>query len=226
MQTEVNNMRLYYEKSGQGHPVILVHGNGEDHHIFDALGARLARRYAVYAPDSRDHGQSSRAQGLHYGDMELDMAAFIAALGLEKPVYVGFSDGGIVGLLLAMKHPGLLGAMVVCGANLHPRGMKTPVRASMRLGYMLSHDQKLALMLQEPDIGTGQLAGIRVPTLVLAGGRDIVYEDHTRMLAEAIPGAKMKILPGETHDSYLKKTDMMDELLEDFFAKVGYSSSK
>lgn len=204
MVERINGVPIYYEAVGQGPPVVLVHGNGEDHHIFDALAHSLQKRYTVYLPDSRDHGQSGRVEQLHYADMAADMAGLITRLGLQKPVFIGFSDGGIVGLLLAIHHPGLLEKLVVCGANTSPAQLKSWFRLLLRLELPLAKDSKVRLMLTEPDITPEQLAAIRTPTLVLAGRRDILPEKDTRAIAAAIPNAVLRILPGENHVSYLK----------------------
>ena len=118
MKLSVNGMEMYYEVLGHGDPLILLHGNGEDHTIFDKSAPLLAERYTCYLPDSRGHGQSSPADSLSYEVMAEDVITFIDALGLERPVLYGFSDGGILGLLVAMKRPGLLGRLIISGANL------------------------------------------------------------------------------------------------------------
>ena len=101
MKISVNGIALHYEKSGEGRPLILLHGNGETHAIFDKALPLLAARFTVYAIDSRGHGESEGADAYHYADMKEDVRCFIQELKLEKPVLYGFSDGGIIGLLLA-----------------------------------------------------------------------------------------------------------------------------
>ena len=85
MWITVNGVELYYQKTGQGSPVVLLHGNGESHRIFDVLIRQLATRHTVYAPDSRGQGRSQMGDGISYNQMARDTAAFIRALGLEKP---------------------------------------------------------------------------------------------------------------------------------------------
>ena len=105
--------------------MILLHGNGEDHSIFAETAEILKEHFAVYMPDTRGHGRSEGVEEYHYSDMAEDLRELIRVLGLERPLLCGFSDGGIVGLLAAVRDPGLLSAMVLCGANLTPKGMKT-----------------------------------------------------------------------------------------------------
>lgn len=208
MFVDVGGMSIFYQQTGEGAPVILLHGNGEDHTIFDTIAARLARAHTVFALDSRGHGQSGAADSLSYQDMAQDVMGFIEALSLSRPALVGFSDGGIVGLLVASQRPGLLGALVLCGANTTPSGLRARWRLMMRAGFLISRDEKLRLMLTQPQITPSALARIQAPTLVLAGGRDIIAEGHTRALAKNIPGSRLEILPGETHDSYVKNADL------------------
>ena len=103
MIAQVNGIELFYEKAGEGRPLLMVHGNGEDHTIFDRAVGLLKKKYTCYAVDSRCHGRSSAFAELHYEDMARDMIAFMEALDLEDVIFYGFSDGGIVGLLAAAE---------------------------------------------------------------------------------------------------------------------------
>ena len=224
MIIHVNGIKLYYEKAGQGPPLILLHGNGESSKIFRRAMKQFSASHTVYAIDSRGHGRSggrgksARVKELHYADMAGDVAAFIAALGLEKPCLYGFSDGGIVGLLLAIGHPGLLSRLVVGGASLNPNSTSDGWLRFFRMAYKLTRGAKWKLMLEEPDFTEEQLARIEVPTLVLAGERDMIIEAHTRVIAGAIPGAELRILPGENHMSYVINSPKLYEVTAPFFA--------
>lgn len=88
----------------------MAHCNSMDHKIFRRAVKLLSQRFTVYCPDTRDHGKSEKVKELHYADMAEDMAQFIKVLELRNPVFYGFSDGGITGLLLAASHPELLPA--------------------------------------------------------------------------------------------------------------------
>lgn len=221
MTLTVNGVRLYYEKTGSGPAMVLLHGNGEDHHIFDGLVARLACAYTCYALDSRGHGRSGPAQALGYEAMAEDTAAFITALGLQKPVLVGFSDGGIIGLLVAISCPGLLGGLVCCGANTRPGQLRWWFRAMCRLGWRLTGDPKLKMMLTEPDITGEALGRIQAPTLVLAGSHDILPQRDTRAIAAAIPGSTLRILRGEGHASYIRHSERLLAAMGPFLTEIG-----
>ena len=112
MNINVNNVNLYYEVYGEGTPIILVHGNSETHQIFDALINKLKDNYKVYAVDSRCHGKSEDTKEISYDLMAEDMIEFIRKLKINKPIFYGFSDGGIVGLLIAIKEPKLLSKLI------------------------------------------------------------------------------------------------------------------
>ena len=99
MTVNVNGVELYVEKTGQGPPLVMVHGNGEDHSIFREAAAVLGACHTCYCPDSRGHGASTPVTELHYADMARDAVALMEALDLRDVTFVGFSDGGIVGLI-------------------------------------------------------------------------------------------------------------------------------
>ena len=129
MYLTVNGIKLYYEKTGSGKPLIMSHCNSMDHRIFKKAAKLLSEKFTVYCPDTRDHGKSEKVGVLHYEDMAEDMRCFIEELRLEKPVFYGFSDGGITGLILASEHPELLSALVVSGASLSPESTKDTPKA-------------------------------------------------------------------------------------------------
>lgn len=218
MRIEVNGTELFYQAMGQGRPLILLHGSGESGGIFDQVIGPLARDYRVYAVDSRGHGQSRRGVPIDYQLMAEDIRQLIGALGLEKPGLYGFSDGGIVGLLLASQWPELLSCLAVSGANANPQGL----RARWQLFYgwkaALTGDPLSRMIARQPQITGEQLRRIRVPTLVLAGQRDVIRTEHTRWLAQAIPGARLTIVPGGTHGDYIVHSRRLYDYLKDFLA--------
>ena len=139
---------------------------------------------------------------------------FIKKLRIESPAFYGFSDGGIVGLLLASRRPGLLSHLIISGANINPGGLKAELRIPLKISYFWSRDPKVKLMLTEPHISRSQLRAIRAKTLVLAGGRDLVKESQTREIARLIPRARLRILKGESHESYVVHNKTLAEIIE------------
>ena len=206
MYITVNGVKLYYEVTGAGRPLVMVHCNSMDHKIFRTAAKVLSARFTVYLPDSRDHGKSQKVKTLHYEDMAEDTAQFIAALRLEKPVFYGFSDGGIIGLLLAAKYPDMLSALIVSGASLRPDSTKDLPMRFFRLWSHVDRSDKMRIMMREPDITDEILASIRVPAFVTAGERDVIKEAHTVHIAETIPGAQLKIFPKTGHTGYIVRS--------------------
>lgn len=219
MKQQVGAIELYYEKRGEGRPLILIHGNGEDHTIFDEIAEPLSAEFSVYALDSRGHGNSTPVDSFDYSEMAEDVHGFIQALELEKPAVYGFSDGGIIGLMLAYKYPDLLSALVVSGANTTPDGLKEVWFDKFRRAYERTGKDSLKMMLEQPNISKADLAKIKIPTLVTAGSDDMIEDDHTRYIADSIAGSTLQIYEGETHESYVDHNPKMAAVIRDFLLK-------
>lgn len=207
MFLNANGNRLHYEKIGNGQALILVHGNGEDLTIFRESVMLLQHSFTVYSIDLAGHGKSYRPEKLHYGSYVLDIYAFIHELNIEKPVFYGFSDGGIVGILLASKYPNILSKLIVSGANMDPLGLNWLVRSGMKLKYIFTKSDKTRLMLTEPSISAEDLSRISIPTFITAGQFDVIRPAHTRVIAENIKGSQLDIFKHQTHGSYVVHSD-------------------
>ena len=215
MIIKVNGVDLYYEVKGEGQPLIMVHGNSEDHTIFDVASDVLKDYFKVYLVDSRDHGQSQKVKGLHYEDMADDYAAFMEELDLKDVVYYGFSDGGIIGLLLAGKTD-RVSKMILSGSNVTVNGVKPILKVLFKVMYFFTKDQKILMMMREPDISNDQLREISVPVTVVAGEKDLVTYEETKIIADNIPDAKLRIISKAGHGSYIvHKADIADIILEE-----------
>ena len=210
----VNGIELFYEKKGQGRPLIMVHGNSEDHTIFDEAAEVLKEQFTCYTVDSRGHGQSSPCKELHYRDMAQDMIAFMTELDLDNVAFYGFSDGGIVGLLVAMSCSRVTN-LVVSGANITTKGTKWWFRVFLKGMSVRKKDPLIELMKNEPSISAAELSAIRADTLVIAGSKDLIREEETRAIADAIPDARLMILKGETHGSYVVHSTKIADILAD-----------
>ncbi len=215
----VNGVTLHYAAVGRGRPVVLAHGNGESHELFDLqIGQLAGAGYRVYAPDSRGHGANEPLPEYHYADMAEDLYRFIRALGLEKPCFYGHSDGGILGLLLELRHPGTLGMLAVSGANLSPAGLEPAFLAEFSERNRREPDPLVTLMLTEPQIDPRELEAIRIPVLVAAGEHDLILPEETRRIAAHLPDARTVIVAGADHGSYIRGSEIMGKLLLDFFS--------
>ena len=207
-----NGIQIYYEVKGNGRPLILLHGNGEDHMIFDESAEVLAQQYTCYLVDSRGHGQSTSVAELHYQDMADDMIALMEKLDLNDVAFYGFSDGGIIGLLTAMRCDRITD-LITSGANLTPNGVKPWLKRFIQGMYFLTKDPKMRLMLEEPHITRDELQNIHARTLILAGSHDAVKEKETLQIAEGVPNATLRIIDGETHGSYIVHSRKIADLL-------------
>ena len=220
MNITVNNVELYYETAGSGSPLIMIHGNGETHEIFDEAVSVLSKYFTCYLIDSRGHGKSQKVSEFHYADMAEDVYQFIQSLSLQNITFYGFSDGGIVGLLLASAYPDLFERMIISGANTSPKSIEGWVEANFPDWRQIMKKSALfKLMMMEPDITRNQLEAIKTPTLVLAGSEDVIEEEDTRFIAESIPNASLMILEGEGHDSYIVGSTKIADLILEYCEK-------
>ena len=219
----VNGVDLFYVKAGQGKPVLLVHGNGESHALFSVQIRQLAAAgYQVWAMDSRGQGANAPLPEYHYAQMAEDVYRFIGEMGLQKPAYYGHSDGGIIGLMTEIAHPGTLGLLAASGANLSPRGLAPGFLARAAEENERCPEPLVTLMLTEPDITEEELKTIAAPVLVTAGSRDLILPEETRRIAAALPRGELVILEGEDHGSYISGSEKMGRLLLDFLKRHGY----
>lgn len=216
MIINVNNVNIYYEAYGEGLPIILLHGNGESHKIFDKLIDKLKHNYCVYAVDSRCHGKSEKVKEISYDLMSDDMIFFIKKLKIEKPVLYGFSDGGIIGLLVALKEPEILSKLIVSGANLYPSGLKKYMRFFSEINYLFTKSKLTKMMLQEPNISPDELKNIKTQTVVLAGEKDLIIKEHTQLIADSIPNSTLEIIKNETHGSYIVHSSKIYDIIKKY----------
>lgn len=205
--------KLFYQKTGTGPNLILIHGNSEDHTIFSEGIQILKKHYTVYAVDSPGHGQSYKVREYHYTEMAQAYINFIKENKIENPIIYGFSDGGIIALLIAIKEPKLLKSIAISGANLNPSGMKNWFLLPLKILYAIKKYSIVRLMVKEPNISTEDLQKIEIPTLVIFGQKDLVKNNHRKLIAENIKNSKLIILPKQSHGSYIVHSTIFANLL-------------
>ena len=203
-------MRIYYETVGQGYPIVCLHGNGEDHHIFDEFVRVMHKDYQLILIDSRYHGKSEHSGTLSYEQFRDDVIAVMNELNVDEYDVVGFSDGAITSFLLALKDSRVK-HIVSMGANTKPDMIKPIYRLTIyttlfclipfciynkqaRLSFKLNK-----LMLKEPHIEYEMLENIKIPVLVLAGQYDMIKEEDTINIGKALPYSVTKIIKGGNH---------------------------
>lgn len=211
-QLDINHVTISYEVTGHGEPMLLVHGNGEDHRIFDRSVRILKENFTCYLIDSRGHGKSSRVSEFHYRDMAKDMVLFMEELKLDHVTFVGFSDGGIIGLLAASMTRKIT-TLIACGANMRPEGLKAIFSLPMRIYNLIRRDPLIQLMIDEPDLSDEELRSIEADTLIVAGQHDLIRRKETDHIAQTVPHAKEIIVPGQTHTSYVVHSEKLARII-------------
>jgi pimeloyl-ACP methyl ester carboxylesterase len=209
---------LYYEKSGSGPPLILLHGNGEDHTIFGKLSLKLGRHFTLYALDTRGHGQSSPWTEFTYDLLSRDLESFITLLKLEPAGVAGFSDGAITALLLAIRNPGLIRKAALLGVNLSPADFREEILAELESQNRADPQPLLELMLTQPNLTPADLKAADIPILVAGGEMDLFKPEVLPEIARALPQGELLILPGQGHETYVADSDLMYGRLVSFFS--------
>lgn len=230
---DTRGFRMYYETYGEGEPLLIIHGNGGSINNFLYQIPYFSSHYHLVLADSRAQGKSADpGDSLSYEMMTDDLNALLDSLHLDSCYVIGWSDGGIEGLLLAIRHPDKVKKLAVTGANLWPdttavdpfvynwainfnnqlaRETTTPkVKNARKLAHLLSY---------EPHISVEQLHRIHCPTLVIGGDHDVILPQHTLLIAESIPHSYLWILPNSGHSTPLVYKDEFNKTVYDFFQK-------
>ena len=223
---------LHYTRQGGGPPLLLLHGNGEDGSYFVHQMDAFSLHYTVYAIDTRGHGRSPRGDApFTMEQFAKDLLAFMDEEAIQKANILGFSDGGNIALTFALRYPARLRSLILNGANLFPGGVKRRVQLPIILGYHAASllarlDPKavpkrelLALMVEQPDIPPAALAALQVPTLVIAGTRDMIAESHTRLIHRSIPGSRLALVEGD-HFIAAKQSGLFNKAVERFLDRL------
>jgi pimeloyl-ACP methyl ester carboxylesterase len=216
----VGDIRMFYAVFGEGAPVLLLHGGLANSDYWSAvIPILVAHHRQVIVADSRGHGRSTRsAQPYSYELMASDAIGLLDYLKIRKTDLVGWSDGGIIGLDIAMHHPERLRRLFAYGANSDPSGVKDIDQSANFQAFIKrargeyaklsptpdDYDAFLrqiqAMWAQQPNWTQAQLGQIKVPTAIADGAHDeAIKREHTEYLARAIPGAKLVILPDVSH---------------------------
>ncbi|MGN1148469.1 MAG: alpha/beta fold hydrolase [Lachnospiraceae bacterium] len=232
---EDKNMDInhHYIEKGKGEPLILLHGNGEDSTYFVNQIEYFSKKYRVIALDTRGHGKTPRGSApFTIRQFAEDLHSFMDEQAIERADILGFSDGGNIALIFAIKYPERVNRLIVNGADLDTRGVKPSVQLPIVIGYNIaslfakkSMDAKrkaemLGLMVNDPNIEPEELEKIRTRTLVIAGTKDMIKEKHTRLIYEKLPNAELVFLPGN-HFIANRNPEAFNHAVEKFLDKGG-----
>ncbi|PQZ49043.1 alpha/beta hydrolase [Ochrobactrum sp. MYb15] len=204
----VNGIEMYYRVVGKGPPILLIHGGLSDQHVWDAQLPILARDHTVIVADSRGQGRSTRTTDpLTYELMADDYVALLDYLNIGMVDLVGWSDGGIIGIDIAMRYPERLKSLFAQAANVTPEGStgyalaRAEGKPLPELRHYESIDKEIhALWANEPNYTAEDLSKITVRTAIVIGDRDTaITREHTEFIADHIPDARLVILPDSGH---------------------------
>ena len=192
----------------------------------------FSRHFRVIALDTRGHGRTPRGDGpftiRQFAD---DLLGFMDAQGIGRANILGFSDGGNIAMIFAMRYPERVDRLILDGANLDASGVKRSVQIPIEIGYRMArlfakrhpgaqkHAEMLGLMVTDPDVKPEELERIQAPTLVMAGDKDMIKESHTRLIASRIPGARLMIIPGD-HFVANRQPDAFNEAVLSFLERT------
>lgn len=224
------DIQHYYIEQGQGEPLILLHGNGEDHSYFVHQIEHFSKFYRVIALDTRGHGKTPRGNApFTIRQFAKDLYDFMEEHAIEHANLLGFSDGGNIALTFALEYPQKLLRLILNGANLIPKGVKPSIQIPIVLGYRIAmlfakkspkakrNAELLGLMVNEPNIDPCQLKQITARTLVIAGTKDMIKEKHTIKIYESLPNAQLCLIPGN-HFIAAQNPNLFNEKVSAFLA--------
>jgi pimeloyl-ACP methyl ester carboxylesterase len=220
----VNGVKLWYATFGRGEPVVMIHGGLANSNYWAHQVRALQNRYRVIVLDSRGHGRSSRdAQPYGYDLMASDVIALMDYLKVGKAAIIGWSDGAIIGLDIAMKNPDRVSRLFAFAANSDPSGVADISKSDVfnafvaRAGeeykrlsptpgeYSAFVDESKKMWDTQPKWTADDLAKIKTPTWIVDGDRDeAIKRENTEFMAASIPNAGLLIQPQVSHFSFLQ----------------------
>ncbi|GAA2525083.1 alpha/beta fold hydrolase [Winogradskya humida] len=243
----IGDRDLYSEVAGEGDPVLLLHGGFCSLEALRAPSEALVADHRVFAFERPGHGRSKDIDGEYgYERGVADTLAYLDAVGVGPAHIVGYSDGAIIGLLLALDHPDRVRSLTAISANLDPSVFTEeagdgPVLDAVgheerpdveRMAYeRLSPDgpehadvvlaKLFRLWTTEPYIKPEELSRITAPVLVMSGDRDTIRPGHSLRIAASIPGAQLCIVPGTSHHLVAERPEVVSTLIREFVTGAG-----
>jgi len=226
------DIKHFYIEKGSGEPFILLHGNGENCDYFKNQMEEFSKYYHVYGIDTRGHGKTPRGQApFTIRQFAKDLLEFMNEHKISRAHLLGFSDGGNIAMIFALYYPDRVNRLILNGANLYAKGVKRTTQIPIEIGYRIARKfsdksdkakanaELLGLMVNEPNVTIEEIAQIKAKTLVIAGTRDMIKEDHTKLIAKNIPGAKLVFVKG-THFIANKNAEAFNHQVLEFLKET------
>jgi len=235
----INGVDIFYAVFGQGPPVLLLHGGLANSSYWGHQVEHLARNFSVVVMDTRGHGRSPlSSHAFSYAAFAEDAGALLDFLKTSQAAVVGWSDGAVTGLQLAMTRPERITKLFAFGGNSSLEGLKAggarnavfadyARRCRAEYAQLSPHPERWPQLLEglrvmwrtEPNFTRQNLAAIKTPTTISDGEHDeIIKRDHTENMAHAIANARLVILPGVSHFAMLQDPNEFNEVLTAFLA--------
>lgn len=239
-RVKLGDITMYFEAHGEGKPLILIHGGFGSADIWVNQVPVFSQQYYVITPDSRGQGRTTDSDApLSYHLMAEDTLRLMDYLGIDSAYIVGWSDGGSIGIDLAIHHPERVTALVAFGASISPdsnqedflKNVQTMTVSDLKLWLgskylnMMPDPDRLPIILDkiktmwltEPNFTAEELSSITAPTLILDGEQDdVIHPDNAKVIAAAIPNAKLVMLPNVGHYAVTQMPDVWNKAVLDF----------
>lgn len=222
-------IEMYVEVEGDGPDLILLHGGGGT--VDDLAGLRTALRpgHRLIVPEQRAHGRTPDVGELRYAQMAADTAALLDGMDVRAADLVGWSDGGIIALMLAHDRPDLTRHVVAIGANVNSDGAPDPMSEQATswfagaspadLDFDMSDESKaklLAMWRAGSEITVADLARVTPPVMLISGDRDLVTLEHTLAMYHALPDAQLAVIAGADHHVPQSRSEQVAAMILQF----------
>ena len=236
----INHVKIWYAVFGHGRPVILLHGGLANANYWGKLVPELAKKYQVIVMDSRCHGRSTcSSQPISYDLMASDVIGLMDFLKIKQTAVVGWSDGAIIGLNLAINQPARLTQLFSFAANSNPSGVAdygdSPVfnafiaRANQEYKVLSPNPNGYSAFLKnithmwatQPEFTEKQLHNISVPTWIVDADHDeAIKRENTEFMAKMIPNSGLLLLPEVSHFAFIQDPEQFNWLVLHFLSHV------
>jgi len=229
----IRGFKMYCEEYGKGQPLLFIHGNSGSINNFIYQIPYFSKKYRVIVADSRAQGKSAdKGDSLSYEMMADDYAALLDSLKIDSAFVVGWSDGGINGVLLAIRHPEKVKKLAATGTNLVPDttavpqeiwDMVNPIFSMLKNKAVKTEQEKnqfklFNLLINNPHIPLSDLHKISCPSLIMGGDHDVIKPAHTMLIAENIPRSYLWIFPNSGHSTPIVYKDEFNKKVDEFFS--------